>query len=128
MAQTLVAIAPHTVRNYWERIKEGLEVVQKKCVVNWIVEDVYANLKAGSAQLYLSEDSFAIVYPERMHDGMALHIWIAYSTSGNAVEIYEDQLIAIAKGIGAIRLKLESSRNWEPKGYEPISTIYHKDI
>lgn len=128
MAQSLVAIAPADVRQYWERIKEGLAVVRKRGPVNWIDEDVYANLKAGSAQLFITEDTFVICYPERMHDGMSLHIWIAYSTHGNAVETYEPQLIEIAKGFGAIRLKCESARNWEPKGYIPVSTIYYKDI
>ena len=124
----LTFVPPSDLRKHWDRIKEGLQTLHKRFKTTWIDEDVYSSLKTGSASLYVTDDTFVILYPEKMTDGLALHIWIAYSTNGNAVETYEPQLIEMAKNIGAIRLKLESPRNWACKGYEAVATIFHKEI
>src|SRR6185295_9987470 len=120
-------IPPQDLRSVWDEIKQGLEEVRKSSHDPWIPEDVYAEIKNGTATLHVEKDGggFVVLQKLNQYDGIALHIWCAYSKSLKPLEVYIAEIEQMARSIGAKRLTLSSKRNWQ-KYFEPV--IYGKEL
>lgn len=112
---------------HWEEVKNGLEQVRQYSHEAWIAEDVYAEIKNGTATLHLEKDGggFVVLQRQQHYDGPALHIWCAYSKSLKPLETYIKELEVMARNMGAKRLTLSSKRNWQ-KYFKPV--VYTREL
>lgn len=120
-------IPPQELRSVWDEVKQGLWIVQKYTSEPWIPEDIYADLKYGNATLHIEKNGggFVVLQKQPQYDGVALHIWCAYSKGHQPLETYIQEIEEMARSIGAKRLTLSSKRNWA-KYFEPV--IYKREL
>jgi hypothetical protein len=123
----LIYIPPSDLRKVWDVVKSGLMEVRKHTDEPWIPEDIYTELKNGTATLHIEKDGggFVVLQKTPQYDGVALHIWAAYSEGLEPLETYIAEIEQMARNIGAKRLTLSSKRNWR-KYFEPV--IYKKEL
>ena len=123
----LIYVSPVDLRQHWDCVKSGLMEVRKHTDEPWIPEDIYTELKNGTATLHVEKDGggFVVLQKQAQYDGIALHIWAAYSKSLKPLENYIKEIEQMARNIGAKRLTLSSKRNWQ-KYFEPV--IYRKEL
>ena len=127
-------VHPLELKGYWNLVKHGVQKVTEKQHI-FLVEDVYADLKSGQADLHLAlvEDDyvgFVILQKVPHHDGIALHIWMGYSVDNTKGDILTESLPILkewATSINAKRLTFSSTRKgWEKNkiGWKPLHTVY----
>lgn len=56
------------------------------------------------AQLFVDGRNFVVLKPERDQ----VWLWLAWSDTGNASEIYTDQLVSLAKIVGSNRIQFQT--------------------
>ena len=110
-------------------MKEGLEHILSRSPDNWLPEDVYHCIKAGTLHLYLGEDEgnldgFVILQQNNGWNGSEVHIFAVWSKRPDALA-YEPQIKEICHKVGAKRLTFVTRR----KGWEKtaIQRGYTKD-
>ncbi len=122
-------IAPQDLHTVWGTVKVGLEVVKRRTGEQWIPEDVYASLKAGSSQLFMVDDGFAILQQTRNEwtNEPCLHIWIAFHMKHEDIsEEVHSNLRKIAHNIGAKSITFTSPRRWERRSGAKIKSITYE--
>jgi len=101
-----IKLEPQPLREVWDRIKPGLEDIKALWpeLSTWLVEDVYASLKAEESVVYVTEDGFAVCRDttDQYSGTIDLFIWIAYSfkPGGNMIEKYLPSFIEVARSLG----------------------------
>jgi hypothetical protein len=124
-------------RQRWEWLRAGL----KHCLAKvggdrWLPEDVYAELKGGTAFCYVvdhdgSTPAFLIVQRNVDLDGVALFVWVMWAEPHvltqhmNAVM---GELGKLARSIGARRIRHESPRKGWGKFFVAMRTIYEQEL
>ena len=117
----LQAITVMGVREAWPFVRKGLDSMLEKHQDRWLPEDVYFELMAGTAFLYIinhedEELGFMVVKKFVDFDGLALFVWIIHAENGSMKENdrWKDvmaELDALAKNVGAKRI-----RHYSPRG------------
>lgn len=111
-------VAPDDVSKHWKFVREGLQYIVDKTGDRWLPEDVYMHIKSGNMGLYMSDDGFAVLQPVKGWDGTELYIFCGYSRGGHDLVMQEsEQIMDIAKSIGAKRVKFQSNR----RGFEKLA-------
>ena len=120
------------LRQHWDYVKHGLEIVRSKGHTEWIVEDVYCDCYENRSMLFIGmvdnkAEGIVILQPI----GNALHIWATWSTV-NEPTIFQQafkEIQAIAKQGGKSRITFSSQRKgWERRarqmGFQPQTWEY----
>jgi len=130
-----VSVAPIDLHSVWAFVRPGCEQVIAKTKDKSLPEDVYAELRAASAVLYLIEDDdkrigFMVVRRMFDPDGICLFLWQLYADPGTlAREDFLHELDELARNIGAKRIRGLSPRSgfWEGWG-KLIVHIYEREV
>jgi hypothetical protein len=131
-------VHPGDVQAYWPYVAPRLVKLRAKTKARWIPEDVYAEIKTGSATLHIAGEGsdylgFVVLQARPDYDGKTLWVWIACSDGKvDVVEKYEPELVAMARKIGAKRLEFSSPRKWERRlsgyGWAESHAVFAKEV
>ena len=130
----MIYIPPTELHAHWDLIKPGLETIRQKIDGDWIPEDVYSALRAGTSTLHLGYnddeyEGFIVLTPTPDYDGMTLFVWCVYSpTDSNVLERYWHELEQMGRNINAKKIRFYSPRKGWSKMFKPVTTIYEKEI
>ena len=115
------------LREHWDYVKHGLELVRAKGHTSWIVEDVYCDCYEQRSMVFLAVTDnkpygFVVLQPM----GNALHVWAAWSSINHELLLQEawQEIQAIAKQGSKTRITFTSHRRgWDKKalhmGFKP---------
>lgn len=122
------------VRQCWEQIKHGLEVIADKCDAEWRVEDAYAKCRAGEWTLFVLPDGSGFIILYQYQDVYKLEkrlvVECAYHTGDvDPFEIYEPFVFEQARKIEAKCVEFHSPRRgFERKGWEITDMTYRQEV
>jgi hypothetical protein len=120
------------LREHWDYVKHGLELVRAKGHTSWIVEDVYCDCYENRSMLFVGmidnkPYGFVVLQPI----GNTLHIWAAWSAINNEElqNVAMKEIQAIAKQGGKSKVTFSSQRKgWERRaramGFQPQTWEY----
>lgn len=120
------------LRQHWDYVKHGLELVRAKGHNEWIVEDVYCDCYENRSMLFIGiiehkPVGFVVLQPI----GNALHVWAAWSTINDDAmfEQASKEIQEIARQGGKSKVTFTSQRRgWERKarelGFKPQTWEY----
>ena len=125
------------VREVWQQIQPGL--LQVKALTPaplWGPEDIYHACMAGTAAVYTDPDGppsdFVILQPgiNPYTAEVELTVWIAYSLDPEASSKHLDDILRLARGIGAKRLIMQSPRKGFSRSrlWKSFAVEYHMDV
>ena len=105
------------LRQHWDYVKHGLELVRAKGHTEWIVEDVYCDCFENRSMLFLGIiDNKPVGFVVLQPIGHALHVWASWSTI-NDITLFQQafqEIQAIAKQGGKSKVTFSSQRKgWE---------------
>lgn len=110
------------LRQYWDYVKHGLEIVRSKGHTEWIVEDVYCDCYENRSMLFIGIiDKHPVGFVVLQPIGNALHVWAAWSTLNDETLFKQafQEIQLIAKQGGKSRVTFTSERRgWERKARE----------
>lgn len=101
-----LTLEPRDLREVWPQIKPYLKKMKEDWpeLGTWLIEDVYASIKAEESVVYVTEDGFAVCREQTdQYSGETdLFIWIAcsFNPGGNMIEKYLQSFIEVARGLG----------------------------
>jgi hypothetical protein len=112
-------IPKQDLRQHWDFVKHGLEIVRSKGHPHWIVEDVYCDCYENRSMLFLAINNkqpygFVVLQPM----GQTMHVWAAWSTINDELLFQQawQEIQQIAKQGGKTEVTFTSSRRgWERK-------------
>lgn len=122
------------IRQCWEQVKPGLEVIARKCDAEWRIEDVYAKCRAGEWTLFVLADGSGFIVLCQYQDVYKLQKRLAvecfYHTGEvDPFELYEPFVFEQARKIGAQFVEFHSPRcGFERKGWEVVDMIYRREV
>ena len=122
-------IPNHELRQHWDFVKNGLEIVRSKADSSWIVEDVYCDCYENRSMLFLIITNktlygFVVLQP----NNQAMHVWVTWMNVNDNKLL--EQIFAEAKVIskqnGKSTITFTSQRKgWERKakqmGFTPLT-------
>ena len=122
-------IPNHELRQHWDFVKNGLEIVRSKADSSWIVEDVYCDCYENRSMLFLIITNktlygFVVLQP----NNQAMHVWVTWmNVNDNKLleQIFEEAKV-ISKQNGKSTITFTSQRKgWERKakqmGFTPLT-------
>lgn len=120
------------LRQHWDYVKHGLELVRSKGHTEWIVEDVYCDCYENRSMLFIGIiDKQPVGFVVLQPIGNALHVWAAWSTINDDVmfEQASKEIQEIARQGGKSKVTFTSERRgWERKarelGFKPQTWEY----
>lgn len=123
----------------WDQVRDGLLQIAKKTHTESIPEDVYLALKNGLVSLHLFLDDgkylgFCVLEPVKVFATLKLNVWFLYSVSpqNNPIELFHEEVAAVAKQIGAKKIFFLSSRAYgdrlEKYGYFAKQVVFEKEL
>lgn len=131
----LELVHPNDLRTHWPRILSSLCAVKCRASDDWIAEDVYHAIKAGSAALHvaLTDAGYAgclitTLTRAEFSGTPALHVWIAHSVGGDVFEAGLPMLRDMARHAGATRITFGSPRPGWAKRFPLVSATYEVPI
>jgi len=115
-------IPKQNLRQHWDYVKHGLELVRSKGHTEWIVEDVYCDCYENRSMLFIGiidkqPVGFVVLQPV----GNALHVWATWSTLNDKTLFHQawQEIQAIAKQGGKSKVTFSSQRKgWERNAKE----------
>jgi hypothetical protein len=120
-------IPKDNLRQHWDYVKHGLELVRAKGHTQWIVEDVYCDCYENRSMLFMGmidKQPVGFVVLQPIAD--TLHVWATWSTLNDETLFYQawQEIQLIAKQGGKSRVTFSSQRKgWERKaralGFKP---------
>ena len=120
-------VHPDRLRDWWNAIRPGVEEIRKDASDDWIPEDVYAAIRAGTSQLHVvtmggDYAGFVVITPTftEFSKERVLHVWLAYS-SGD-YDIWEPTLDELKRSARAAGIKVitctSTRRGFAKRGFE----------
>jgi hypothetical protein len=107
------------LREHWDFIKNGLDIVRSKGHTHWIVEDVYCDCYENRSMLFLAiKDNLPYGFVVLQPIGNALHVWAAWSNINDEDLFYKawNEIQQIAKNGKKEKVTFTSQRRgWERK-------------
>ena len=126
------------VRECREFILSALLEVAEKTDAEWTPEDIYNALLAGKAFLFMhsfDSESFVVLsqYKHPYLDRTVLVVDVAYSKTGNAIDLHQHELEELAKAAESGYIEFSSPRAGfkrvaEKHGYQNVCTTYRKKL
>jgi hypothetical protein len=125
-------IPKENLRQHWDYVKHGLELVRAKGHTSWIVEDVYCDCYENRSMLFIGMiDNKAVGFVVLQPVGDTLHVWASWSTINDQTLFYQafQEIQAIAKQGGKSKVTFNSQRKgWERRaramGFKPQTWEY----
>jgi hypothetical protein len=120
-------IPKDNLRQHWDYVKHGLELVRAKGHTSWIVEDVYCDCYENRSMLFMGlVDNNPVGFVVLQPIADTLHVWATWSTLNDETLFYQawQEIQSIAKQGGKSRVTFSSQRKgWERKaralGFKP---------
>ena len=110
------------LREHWDYVKHGLELVRVKGHMEWIIEDIYCDCYENRSMLFLGiVDNKAVGFVVLQPIGNTLHVWATWSTLNDETLFHQawQEIQAIAKQGNKSRVTFSSQRRgWERKARE----------
>jgi hypothetical protein len=110
------------LRQHWDYVKHGLELVRAKGHTEWIVEDVYCDCYENRSMLFIGmADNKPVGFVVLQPIGNTLHVWATWSTLNDKTLFQQawQEIQAIAKQGGKSRVTFSSQRKgWERNARE----------
>lgn len=115
------------LRQHWEYIRHGLEIVRSKGHTDYISEDVYCDCYEQRSMLFMGiVDNKPVGFVVLQPIGNRLHVWAAWSLLNDEALFMQafQEIQAIAKQGGKTKVTFNSERRgWERKarqmGFKP---------
>jgi hypothetical protein len=115
-------IPKQDLRQHWDYVKHGLELVRAKGHTEWIVEDVYCDCYENRSMLFIGMvDNKPVGFVVLQPIGNTLHVWATWSTLNDKTLFQQawQEIQAIAKQGGKSRVTFSSQRKgWERNARE----------
>ena len=115
-------IPKDNLRQHWDYVKHGLELVRQRGHMEWIIEDVYCDCYEQRSMLFIGlVDNKAVGFVVLQPMGNALHVWATWSILNDKVLFQQawQEIQAIAKQGNKTRVTFSSQRKgWERKARE----------
>ena len=113
-----------------------LKVVVKLKNDVWIPEDVYHAAMLGTAQIWLANDALIVIRAaeDEFTREPIMFIWAAYSSNGDALVEYCEDVEIIARNMGAAKIQFMTPREGMEKrlqrlpGWHRGNTLFEKEI
>lgn len=133
-------VQPSGLRNVWPTVKHGMEITSRYSKGNWIPEEAFSAILAGTMSLYLAivdkrYAGFIVLQKRTGFNGQSLHIFSLYVKNeyGKYIDANMEQIEEIAKSHNCNRITFQSPRRgWERRGarlgFEAETVIFGKDI
>lgn len=128
----IVLVTPNALRGHWPAIRQSLDAVQAASPDDWIAEDVYHAIKAGTAACHIGigETGYlgcliTTLTQAEFSREPGFHVWITHSM-GDA-DVFAEGLglvRAMAKAAGARRITFGSSRQGWGKRFALCRAVY----
>jgi hypothetical protein len=120
------------LRQHWEYIRHGLEIVRSKGHTDYIAEDVYCDCFEQRSMLFMGiVDNKPVGFVVLQPIGNRLHVWAAWSLLNDEALFMQafQEIQAIAKQGGKTKVTFNSERRgWERKarqmGFKPQTWEY----
>ncbi len=120
------------LRQHWEYIRHGLEIVRSKGHTDYIAEDVYCDCFEQRSMLFMGiVDNKPVGFVVLQPIGNRLHVWAAWSLLNDDALFMQafQEIQAIAKQGGMTKVTFNSERRgWERKarqmGFKPQTWEY----
>ena len=120
------------LRQHWEYIRHGLEIVRSKGHTDYIAEDVYCDCYEQRSMLFMGIiDNKPVGFVVLQPIGNRLHVWAAWSLLNDEALFMKafQEIQAIAKQGGKTKVTFNSERRgWERKarqmGFKPQTWEY----
>ena len=120
------------LRQHWEYIRHGLEIVRSKGHTDYIAEDVYCDCYEQRSMLFIGiVDNKPVGFVVLQPIGNRLHVWAAWSLLNDEALFMQafQEIQAIAKQGGKTKVTFNSERRgWERKarqmGFKPQTWEY----
>ena len=110
-------IPKQDLRQHWDYVKHGLELVRAKGHTEWIVEDVYCDCYENRSMLFIGIiDKQPVGFVVLQPIGNTLHVWATWSTLNDKTLFYQawQEIQEIAKQGGKYKVTFSSQRKgWE---------------
>ena len=122
-------INPADLHKVWFSIRQGLEVVLERTGEEYLPEDVYAAIKAGTAYLYVVDNGFTVLVNSKAPytNEPVLFIWIAYhATDEDLADEFYAELKKMAKTIGASKITWNSPRRWDRRAKAKLTAYCYE--
>ena len=125
-------IPKDNLRQHWEYIRHGLEIVRSKGHTDYIAEDVYCDCYEQRSMLFIGMiNNKAVGFVVLQPLGDTLHVWASWSTI-NDITLFQQawqEIQAIAKQGGKSKVTFNSQRKgWERRarlmGFKPQTWEY----
>ena len=122
-------IPNHELRQHWDFVKNGLEIVRSKADSSWIVEDVYCDCYENRSMLFLIITNktlygFVVLQP----NNQAMHVWVTWMNinDNKLLEQIFEEVKVMSKQNGKSTITFTSQRKgWERKakqmGFTPLT-------
>jgi hypothetical protein len=125
-------IPKDNLRQHWEYIRHGLEIVRSKGHTDYIAEDVYCDCYEQRSMLFMGIiDNKPVGFVVLQPIGNRLHVWAAWSLINDEALFMQafQEIQQIAKQGGKTKVTFNSERRgWERKarqmGFKPQTWEY----
>jgi len=125
-------IPKDNLRQHWEYIRHGLEIVRSKGHTDYIAEDVYCDCYEQRSMLFMGIiDNKPVGFVVLQPIGNRLHVWAAWSLINDEALFTQafQEIQQIAKQGGKTKVTFNSERRgWERKarqmGFKPQTWEY----
>jgi len=125
-------IPKDNLRQHWEYIRHGLEIVRSKGHTDYIAEDVYCDCYEQRSMLFMGIiDNKPVGFVVLQPIGNRLHVWAAWSLLNDEVLFTQafQEIQQIARQGGKTKVTFNSERRgWERKarqmGFKPQTWEY----
>ena len=103
------------IREVWDVIRPGLELIQSETNPDWRIEDVYASCVNQHSFLLMdtarTATGFTVVETKShpFRDKTIMLVWIAYDPVPNSVPTYQSQLEALALQTGHSEIQVDDT-------------------
>jgi hypothetical protein len=121
------------VQEVWGSILPGVLKAREKGGGDWTPEELYERCRDGMSFLWMADDgAFCVLELDRNSrtNELEVLVWVGYSPGRIPLSCYMDQVRAIARAAGAVRLRMQSARpgwardpTWRAVAVEYVSEV-----